>query len=441
MTLARPGIPSLSAIEEREESARQALIARAHDRLLRDLDRRVLETLDARDARVHVERAAAQVIAELTPGVAEVRRLELVRAVADETIGFGPIQRLLDDPEITEVMVNGPAAVYYERAGALYVSTVRFQDADHIRRIADRIVTALGRRLDESSPMVDARLPDGSRVNVIIPPLAPKSPTITVRKFNNARFGIAELVEIGSMTEAAAGFLRACVMAKVNIVVSGGTGTGKTTLLNGLSAFIPERERIVTIEDPMEIQLMQDHVVSLEARPKGSEGAGEFTQRDLVRNALRMRPDRIIIGEVRGPEAFDMLQAMNTGHEGSITTVHANSARDALFRIENMVMMAGFELPSHAIRDQMSSALHLFVQLNRMVDGSRRVVNICEVGPQEGDAITLQDLFKFNDPSIGTDGRVRGQLVPTGIRARFADRFAAYGVSPAWTTEDMVTLE
>jgi pilus assembly protein CpaF len=442
VTLARPNIPSLAAAEEREESARQALIRRAHDRLLRDLDPRLLEQLDSHDARVRVERAAAQIIAEFAPGLAEVRRQELVRAVADETIGFGPMQRLLDDPEVTEVMVNGPSAVYYERAGTLYVSTVRFQDYDHIRRIADRIVTALGRRLDEASPMVDARLPDGSRVNVIIPPLSPRSPTITVRKFQNSRFGIAELVEIGSMSEAAAGFLRACVISKVNIVISGGTGTGKTTLLNALSLFIPERERIVTVEDPVEIQLQQDHVVTLEARPKGSEGTGEVTQRDLVRNALRMRPDRIIVGEVRGPEAFDMLQAMNTGHEGSITTVHANSPRDALFRIENMVMMAGFELPSRAIRDQIGSALHLIVQMNRMVDGTRRVVTISEVGNLEGDTVTLQDLFVFDNPGIGPDGRVQGHLRPTGIRARFTDRFSAYGVTPSWSPgSEIATLQ
>ncbi|MFN8637953.1 MAG: CpaF family protein [Dehalococcoidia bacterium] len=435
MTGPRLGPNALAAVEQRDEEARRALVLRAHDRLLRDLDPRLLEALDSSQARDRVERAAAIVLAEMAPGIADIRRQELVRAITDEAIGFGPLQRLLDDPDVTEVMVNGPSSVYFERGGVLYSSNVRFNDQDHIRRIADRIVSALGRRLDESSPMVDARLPDGSRVNVVIPPLAPKSPAITVRKFAAGRHGIEELVQLGSISEAFAGFLRACVLAKVNVVISGGTGTGKTTLLNALSQFIPEGERIVTIEDPVEIQLRQEHVVTLEARPMGSEGRGEFTQRDLVRNALRMRPDRIVVGEVRGPEAFDMLQAMNTGHEGSVTTVHANSPRDALFRIENMVMMAGFELTSRVIREQMASALQLIIQINRLLDGTRRVVAATEVGGIEGDAITLQELFTFDNQGIGADGRVQGGLRSTGLRARFADRFAAFGVSPEWTPE------
>ncbi|MCC6236850.1 MAG: CpaF family protein [Dehalococcoidia bacterium] len=405
---------------------------RAHDRLLRDLDPRLLEELDSEQARQRVERAAAIVLTELAPGIAEIRRHDLIRAITDEAIGFGPIQRLLDDQEVTEVMVNGPSSIYFERGGVLHSSNLRFNDQDHIRRIADRIVVALGRRLDEASPMVDARLPDGSRVNVVIPPLAPKSPTITVRKFAGGRHGVDELIQLGSMTEQFAGFMRACVVAKVNVVISGGTGTGKTTLLNAFSQFLPESERIVTIEDPIEIQLQQEHVVTLEARPAGSEGRGEVTQRDLVRNALRMRPDRIIVGEVRGSEAFDMLQAMNTGHEGGLTTVHANSARDALFRIENMVMMAGFELTSRVIREQMASALQLIIQVTRLLDGTRRVVAATEVSALSGDTITLQDLFLFENRGIGPDGRVQGTLKQTGIRPRFAERFAAFGVSPLW---------
>ena len=410
------------------------IVARAHDRLLKDLDARVLDQLDSEEARTHVSEAAAAVVAEIAPDAAGVTKEEIVRDVVNEIVGFGPMQPLLDDPEVTEVMVNGPSEVYYERGGLLYVSSVRFRDEQHIRRVADRIVGAVGRRLDESSPMVDARLPDGSRVNIVIPPIAVRSPTITVRKFQTDRHSVEDLVRIGSLSEEVAGFVRACVVSKVNIVISGGTGTGKTTMLNALSQFIPERERIVTIEDPVEIQLRQQHVVPLEARPAGTEGKGEMTQRDLLRNALRMRPDRIIIGEVRGPEAFDMLQAMNTGHEGSITTVHANSPRDALSRIENMVMMAGFDLPTRAIREQMASALHLILQVNRMVDGSRRMIAVTEVAGMEGDLVALQDIFTFERGELTSGGQMDGSLRPTGIRPRFADRFEMFAVSPAWST-------
>ena len=417
----------------------EALVASAHERLLKDLDVRVLEQLQSDEAREHVEKAAATIVAELAPGVAGVTRQDLVRDIVNETVGFGPMQPLLDDPEVTEVMVNGPSDVYYERDGLLFVSTVRFRDQAHIRRIADRIVGGLGRRLDESSPTVDARLPDGSRVNIVIPPIAVKSPTITVRKFQNDRFSVDDLIRSGTLNEELAGFVRACIVSKVNVVISGGTGTGKTTLLNALSEFIPEGERIVTIEDPIEIQLRQQHVVTLEARPPGTEGMGEITQRDLVRNALRMRPDRIIVGEVRGAEAFDMLQAMNTGHEGSITTVHANTPRDALSRIESMVMTTGFDLPSRTIREQMASALHMILQVNRLVDGTRRVVGVSEVSGMEGELVTLQDLFVF-EGNPGADGRVAGELRATGIRPRFADRFEAFAISPVWSTRARATV-
>ena len=306
-------------------------------------------------------------------------------------LGFGPLEPLLRDASISEVMVNAPDTVFYEKEGRLYLSSVRFRDDQHIMRIVERIVAPLGRRVDESSPMVDARLPDGSRVNVIIPPVAPKSPTITIRKFRTDKMTINDLVATGALTNELAEFFRACVQAKLNILISGGTGTGKTTMLNALSAFIPDTERIVTIEDPTELQLQQGHVVTLEARPAIARRArGEVTQRDLVRNSLRMRPDRIIVGEVRGPEAFDMLQAMNTGHEGSLGTVHANTPRDALARIENMVMMAGFELPVKAIREQMQSAIHVVIQIARFPDGTRKVTTrrrgVGHGGPGRDDA-------------------------------------------------------
>jgi pilus assembly protein CpaF len=325
-------------------------------------------------------------------------------------------------------MVNAPDTVFYEKEGRLYLSSVRFRDDTHIMRIVERIVAPLGRRVDESSPMVDARLPDGSRVNIIIPPVAPKSPTVTIRKFRTDKMTINDLVATGALTNELAEFFRACVQAQLNVLISGGTGSGKTTMLNALSSFIPDTERIVTIEDPTELQLQQGHVVTLEARPASLEGKGEVTQRDLVRNSLRMRPDRIIVGEVRGPEAFDMLQAMNTGHEGSLGTVHANTPRDALARIENMVMMAGFELPVKAIREQMASALHLVIQIARFPDGTRKVVSVAEVSGMEGQVVTMQDLFRFVQTGVDTDGRILGDLRTTGIRPRFVEKFEVSGI-------------
>jgi pilus assembly protein CpaF len=425
-------VRSFTVMEGGDAERLHLIATRVHDQLLEDLDVGVLRRLPQDEARAHVEEAVANVLKDLAPGLAGVSRQSVIREVTDEIIGFGPIQPLLDDPDITEVMVNGPSEIFYERAGVLYASSARFRDEQHIRRIADRIVAPLGRRLDESSPMVDARLPDGSRVNVVLPPIAVNSPVMTIRKFQSDRFGIEDLIRIGSMTEQVAGFLRASVVAKVNIVISGGTGSGKTTLLNALSSFIPEQERLVTIEDPKELQLRQQHAVNLEARPPGVNGVGEVTQRELVKNALRMRPDRVIVGEVRGSEAFDMLQAMNTGHEGSITTIHANTPRDALSRVENMVMMAGFDLPTRAIREQMASALHLIVQTNRMVDGSRGVTHVTEVAGMEGDVVSLQDIFIFEHQPMGPDRRVQGALTSTGIRPGFAERFERFGVSELW---------
>jgi pilus assembly protein CpaF len=399
-----------------------------HQRLIEELDPNKLEGLGKEKAREAVEQAARTLVAQEMPGIVGTTRDELVSAVADEVLGFGPLEPLLRDPSISEVMVNSPDTIYYEKEGRLYLSSVRFRDDQHIMRIVERIVAPLGRRVDESSPMVDARLPDGSRVNIIIPPVAPKSPTVTIRKFRADKMTFNDLVATGALTNELAEFFRACVQAKLNIIISGGTGSGKTTMLNALSSFIPDTERIVTIEDPTELQLQQGHVVTLEARPPSLEGRGEVTQRDLVRNALRMRPDRILVGEVRGAEAFDMLQAMNTGHEGSLGTVHANTPRDALSRIENMVMMAGFELPVKAIREQMQSAIHLVIQIARFPDGTRKVTAVAEVSGMEGQVVTMQDLFRFEQVGVDTDGRVLGELRTTGIRPRFSEKFEAFGI-------------
>jgi len=319
--------------------------------------------------------------------------------------------------------------VFYERDGVIYLSDVRFRDKVHIMRIIDRIIAPLGRRVDETSPYVDARLPDGSRVNVIIPPLVPKSPILTIRKFRPDKYTMADLLANDTLTEQLADFLQACIRLRLNTVISGGTGTGKTTLLNAVSGFIPSSERIVTIEDPIELRLQQSHVISMEARAPNIEGKNEVTQRDLFRNALRMRPDRIIVGEVRGAEAFDMMQAMNTGHEGSLTTVHSNSTRDALARIENMILMAGLDLPIRAIREQMAAALHIMVHLSRSADGRRRVTAVSEITGMESQIVTMQDLFRFEQIGLDGDGRLTGILQPTGIMPTFVDRLTRSGIT------------
>ena len=402
--------------------------AQLHQHLIRQLDDAALRRLEPERAREEVRKAARQLASQLFPNLVGDDKEEVIERVLNDVLGLGPIQPLLDDPTVSEVMVNAPDEVYYERDGIIYKSDINFRDVAHVYQVIDKIVSALGRHVDEASPMVDARLPDGSRVNIIIPPLCPKSPVITIRKFRSDRYTMADLIKVGTLTEEMAKLLRAAVRAKLNIVISGGTGTGKTTLLNALSAAIPPNERIITIEDPIELSLQQPHVIALEARPPSIEGKGEITQRALVRNALRMRPDRIIVGEVRGPEAFDMMQAMNTGHEGSLTTVHANSPRDALARIENMILMAGFELPVMVIREQIASAIHVIIQLARLVDGSRKIVQITEVSGMEGSMVTLQDIFVFRQTGIDADGRVLGELRATGIRPKFADRLKAFGM-------------
>ena len=400
-----------------------------HQRLIEDMDASAIEKLPSDEAREVVEKAARAIMRESTPGTVGVERDLLISHVADEVLGLGPIEGMVSDPSVSEIMVNAPDNVYYERDGILHLSNVRFRDNRHIMRISERILSPLGRRVDESSPYVDARLADGSRVNIIIPPVAPKSPTITIRKFRTDKYTMGDLMAGGTMTPELAEFFNACVKGRLNTLVSGGTGTGKTTLLNAMSAYLPATERIVTIEDPTELRLQQPHVVSLESRPPNLEGKHDVTQRDLVRNALRMRPDRIIVGEVRGGEAFDMMQAMNTGHEGSLTTVHANSPRDALLRVENMLLMAGFDLPVRAIREQMSSAFHIIIHLARFVDGSRKVVAVSELTGLEGQVVTMQDLFRFHHEGIDADGHVLGQVLPTGIQPRFLERLTGMGIS------------
>jgi pilus assembly protein CpaF len=362
-------------------------------------------------------------------GISRDDRSRIVGELADDILGHGPLERLLADDSITEIMVNGPADVWIERAGRLAETTVRFNDESHLRRIINKMVAQVGRRIDESSPMVDARLPDGSRVNAVIPPLSLSGPLLTIRKFSRRRLDLESLVQISTLSSETSEFLQRCIRAQLNILISGGTGSGKTTLLNALSAAASDSERIVTIEDAAELQLSQRHVLRLEARPKNLEGEGEIPIRDLVKNALRMRPDRIIVGEVRGSEALDMLQAMNTGHDGSLCTVHANAPRDALARIETMVMMAGYELPMRAIRQQVASALDLIVHLERFEDGTRRVSAITEVQRMEADVITLQDLFVFQVDSVTPERNVIGGLRPTGLRPSFLHKFEKRGIS------------
>lgn len=354
-------------------------------------------------------------------------RDQIFHDVLDDLLGYGPIQPLLEDPEVTEVMVNGPKQVYIERAGKLIKTSVKFDGDDHVMRIIDRIILPLGRRIDPDSPTVDARLPDGSRVNAVIPPVAIDGPSITIRKFATERLGVQQLMAFDSITENMVEFLRACVVARLNILISGGTGSGKTTLLNVLSGLIPEDDRIVTIEDAAELQLQQEHVVRMETKPPSIEGRGVVTTRDLVRNSLRMRPDRIVVGEVRGGEALDMLQAMNTGHDGSLTTLHANSPRDALSRLETLTLMSGVNLPVRVIREQVASAVDLIVQQSRLKDGSRKVTAITEVAGMEGDTIVLTDIFKYQQTGIDHDGKVQGELKPTGIRPLFSARLEAAG--------------
>jgi len=359
--------------------------------------------------------------------LAQSLRAQLFRDVLDDLLGYGPIQSLLDEESVSEVMVNGPEDVYVERSGKLVKTNITFSDDNHVLQVIDRIILPLGRRVDEDNPTVDARLPDGSRVNAVVPPVSIDGPSITIRKFATEKLSIQQLIEFGSITENMANFLKACVVSRLNIIISGGTGSGKTTLLNILSSFIPSDERIVTIEDAAELQLLQEHVVRLETKPPNVEGIGAVHIRDLVRNSLRMRPDRIIVGEVRGGEALDMLQAMNTGHDGSLTTAHANTPRDALSRVETMALMSGLDMPLKVIREQIASAVDLIVQQSRLKDGSRKVTYITEVAGMEGETVVMTDIFRFEQSSIDENGKIIGELKPTGIRPLFGERLVASG--------------
>ncbi len=408
------------------ENAYVDLKSRVQSRLLSELDQ-TTDVSRKNEIRAHIEELFNAILAEESMVLARQERQRLFESIVAEILGFGPLEVLLSDDGITEIMVNGPKNVFVERKGNITRANISFEDDDHVLRILDRIVAPLGRRIDESSPMVDARLPDGSRVNAVIRPIALAGPTITIRKFFKKPLTIEDLIKFGSMTKELAEFLRACVIGKLNIIVSGGTGSGKTTLLNVLSSFIPNDERIVTIENAAELQLRQEHVVTLESRPPNIEGRGAVTIQDLVVNSLRMRPDRIVVGECRSGEALDMLQAMNTGHDGSLTTAHSNSPRDTLARLEVMCLMAGMELPIRAIREQVASALELVVHQERLRDGSRKVVKVTEVQGMEGDMITMSDIFEFEQ--IGVEaGRIVGRIKPTGIRPKFTDRIEAAGI-------------
>ncbi len=399
---------------------------RIQSRVIQDLDPK-LDLANQVEVRRQIEEIFGRVVDEEGLALTRAERIRMLEQITDEIIGLGPLEPLLRDETITEIMVNGPRQVYIERSGRLELTNVVFQNDDHVMRIIDRIIAPIGRRIDESSPMVDARLTDGSRVNAIIPPLSLIGPVITIRKFSSSPFTVDDLIRFGTATPEMFDFLRACVEARLNIFVSGGTGSGKTTTLNVLSSFIPADERIVTVEDAAELQLRQEHVVTLESRPPNIEGKGAVAIRELVRNALRMRPDRIIVGECRGGEALDMLQAMNTGHDGSMSTGHANSPRDMLARLETMVLMAGVDLPLRAIREQVSSAVDLIVHQSRMKDGSRRIEYITEVQAMEGDVIVMQDVFLFEQTGI-EDGKIQGRLRATGIRPKFVEKFEVMGI-------------
>ncbi len=403
---------------------------RIHMALIEDLGRQLFNTtLDDATLRVRVQEELRDRLAQ-EPGISREDRERIVVELTADIVGHGPLERLLDDDTVTEIMVNGPYDVWVERAGRLHRTPVRFTEEDHLRRIISKIVAQVGRRIDESSPMVDARLPDGSRVNATIPPLSLSGPLLTIRKFGKTRLDMDALIKKNALLPETADLLSRCVMARLNILIAGGTGSGKTTLLNALSASIPDSERIITIEDAAELYLNQRHVLRLEARPKNIEGEGEISIRDLVRNSLRMRPDRIVIGEVRGAEAMDMLQAMNTGHDGSLSTLHANSPRDALARLETMVMMSGYDLPLRAVREQIASALDLLIQVERMSDGTRRVVAVTEVQRMESEVITLQDLYTFQVDAVSHTNQIVGSLKPTGLRPAFLHKFERRGIEP-----------
>lgn len=410
-----------------ESNAMQDLKAKVHRTLISRLDLTKLENLDQNIVQDQVKKAIQRILDEENAPLSGAEREKVQADVLNELFGLGPLEPLLADKTIADILVNGHKNVFIERRGKLERVDISFRDDAHLMQIIDRIVSRIGRRVDESSPMVDARLKDGSRVNAIIPPLALDGPTLSIRRFGADPLKINNLIELRAMTPELAQLLEACVKARLNVLISGGTGAGKTTMLNCLSSFIPDYERLVTIEDSAELLLQQPHVVRLETRPPNIEGKGEITQRSLLRNSLRMRPDRIIVGEVRGDEAIDMLQAMNTGHDGGMTTIHANTPRDALSRLETMIAMANLRISDKAMRQQISSAIHLIIQVSRMGDGSRKVISVSEIIGMEGDIITMQEIYRFVRTGVGRNGDVQGQFQPTGIRPRFSERLEQYG--------------
>lgn len=418
--------PSIGQVGGQRGDSFNELKSRIQNRLIAELDPR-MDLSNADEVRRSVEDSFTSVLEAESIVLTRVERLRLFEAIAAEILGYGPIEPLLNDDSVSEVMVNGPRQIYVERSGKLELTDIQFQDDDHVMRVIDRIVSPLGRRIDESSPMVDARLPDGSRINAIIPPISLVGPVLTIRKFARDPLTTDDLIRYGTMSAEMVMFLDACVKARLNVVVSGGTGSGKTTTLNILSSFIPDDERILTIENAAELQLRQEHVVTLESRPANIEGRGEITIRDLVVNSLRMRPERIVVGECRGGEALDMLQAMNTGHDGSMTTAHSNSPRDTLSRLETMVLMAGVDLPIRAIREQIAAAVDVIVHQSRMKDGSRRITAVTEVQGMEGDVIVLQDIFTFEQSGM-ENGKIVGKIKSTGIRPKFVSQFEQYNI-------------
>ncbi|HEX7316584.1 MAG TPA: CpaF family protein [Pyrinomonadaceae bacterium] len=406
----------------------QEMKARLHRSIINRMDLSKLGQLDPEQLRSEVARLAEELILIENAPLSSTERERLINEVRHELFGLGPLEPLLADPAISDILVNSPKNIYIERGGKLERTNVEFKDDEHLMRVIERIVSSVGRRIDEAQPMVDARLQDGSRVNAIIPPLSLDGPVLSIRRFGADPLKMATLVEKNALTRDMADMFEMCVVARLNVLISGGTGAGKTTLLNALSSFIPEDHRIVTIEDSAELQLQQPHVVRLETRPPNIEGKGEVSQRDLVKNALRMRPDRIVIGEVRGGEAIDMLQAMNTGHDGSLTTIHANTPRDALARLETMIQMTGMRLSDRAMRQQIASAVNLVIQASRLSDGTRRITSISEITGMEGEAITMQEIFQFERKGVDKDGKVVGRFRATGIRPRFAERLKLYGM-------------